>query len=220
VGMRLDDPVPPRREQLRGERVGGPRLPLSGWLAVIGALGLVAASESLFVTFGPWLKDEFGASDAALAGVTFGLGGLELAASGLSATRTDRWGKERSVTRGATVMIAAVAVFLAVNDWAVPGMILVAVFIASFEFCIVSAIPIGGDLVAGRPGRGIGFIMAAATTGRAVTTIPTTWLYDHVGIRASALLAAGWALVGVTMMALRLRMLRPPAQLGVSDSRW
>ena len=35
--------------------------------------------------------------------------------------------------------------------------------------------------------------MAAATIGRAITTIPTTWLYDHVGIAASAVLAAAWA---------------------------
>jgi hypothetical protein len=47
--------------------------------------------------------------------------------------------------------------------------------------------------------------MAAATLGRAITTIPTTWLYDRVGIAASVTLAAGWALVATVTMRVRLR---------------
>ena len=45
--------------------------------------------------------------------------------------------------------------------------------------------------------------MGAATMGRAITTIPTTWLYDHVGIAASAVLAAGWATIAAVVMAVR-----------------
>ena len=88
-------------------------------------------AKSLFVTFGPWLQDEFDVGDAVLAAATFGLGGVELAASGLSMTRTDRWGKERSVIGGAVVMIVAALCFLAVNQWALPGMVLVVVFIGA-----------------------------------------------------------------------------------------
>ena len=76
------------------------RVPATGWLAIAGVVGLMAASESLFVTFGPWLTDEFGVGDTVLAATTFALGAVELSASGLSMTRTDRWGKERSVDRG------------------------------------------------------------------------------------------------------------------------
>jgi MFS transporter, DHA1 family, inner membrane transport protein len=196
-------PTPSDAEMTPGEAT--PRMPRQGWLAVLGVLSLMAASEALFITFGPWLTDEFGVSDAVLAAATFGLGALELTASGLSMARTDRWGKERSVIGGATVMIAAAVGFLAVDEWALPGMVLIAVFIASFEFSVVSAIPIAGELVPGRPARGLGLIMAAATTGRAITTIPTTWLYDHVGISASAILAAGWATLAAVTMTVRRR---------------
>ena len=102
-------------------------------------------------------------------------------------------------------MIGAALLFLVVNEWAVPGMALVIVFIGAFEFSIVSLIPIGGDLVPGLPGRGLGLLMAAATLGRAITTIPTTWLFDNVGIAASATLAAAWTAVAVTTMSLRQR---------------
>jgi DHA1 family inner membrane transport protein len=190
----------------------GPGLALTGWLAVFTVLALLAASEALFVTFGPWLQDEFDVGDAVLAAATFGLGGLELAASGLSMTRTDRWGKERSVTGGAVVMIAAALCFLAVNNWALPGMLCVAVYIGSFEFAIVSTIPIAGDLFPGRPARGIALLMAASTTGRAITTIPTTWLYDHVGISASAVLAVAWASIAALAVTVRQRLVGAAAQ--------
>jgi predicted MFS family arabinose efflux permease len=191
-----------------------PRLGLApaGWLAVFSVVALLAASEALFVTFGPWLQDEFDVGDAVLAAATFALGRMELAAAGLSMTRTDRWGKERSVTGGAVVMIGAALCFLAVNQWALPGMLCVAVYIGSFEFAIVSSIPIAGDLVPGRPARGIALLMAASTTGRAITTIPTTWLYDHVGISASAVLAVAWACVAALAMMVRWRLVGAGAQ--------
>ncbi len=187
------------------------RVSATGWLAIAGVIGLMAASESLFVTFGPWLQDEFGVGDAVLAGTTFALGAVELSASGLSMARTDRWGKERSVIGGSIVMVVAALTLLTVDEWAVPGMVLVVVFIGAFEFSIVSLIPIGAELVPGLPGRGLGLLMGAATMGRAITTIPTTWLYDHVGIAASATLAAGWATIAAVVMTVRVRSLRRPA---------
>jgi DHA1 family inner membrane transport protein len=184
------------------------RMSRAGWCAVLGVVGLVCASESLFVTFGAWLKDDFDVNDAVLAGATFGLGAMELGASSLSSLRTDRWGKERSVIGGALVMMIAAAGLLTLQDWALPGMVAVALFIGCFEFSIVSAIPIAGDLVPGSPARGLALLMASSAIGRGITTIPTTWLYDHHGIGASATLAAGWALVGAVMMTARLRISR------------
>ena len=85
------------------------------------------------------------------------------------------------------------------------GMVMIVAFIGAFEFSIVSLIPIGGELVPGLPGRGIGLLMGAATLGRAITTIPTTWLYDDVGIAASAVLAATWAFAAAVTMTVRHR---------------
>lgn len=184
------------------------RMSGAGWFAVLGVVGLVCASETLFVTFGAWLKDDFGVNDAVLAGATFGLGAMELGASSLSSLRTDRWGKERSVIGGAVVMAAAAVGLLVLQGWALPGMIAVGLFIGCFEFSIVSAIPIAGDLIPGSPARGLALLMASSAIGRGITTIPTTWLYDHHGIGASAVLAAGWAIVAGLLMATRLRVLR------------
>ena len=53
-------------------------------------------------------------------------------------------------------MVVAAVTFLAVHQWALPGMVLIVVFIGAFEFSIVSLIPIGAELVPGLPGRGLG----------------------------------------------------------------
>ena len=130
------------------------RLPWAGWYAVFGVVGLVA-SESLFVTFGAWLKDDFDVNDAVLTAATFGLGAMELGASSLRACGPTA-GQGARRLGGAFVMMIAAAGLVTLQDWAFPGMVAVALFIGCFEFSIVSAIPIAGGLLPGRPARGLG----------------------------------------------------------------
>lgn len=184
------------------------RLPAAGWFAVLAVLAMSASSQALFVTFGPWLEDSAGIGAAGLAAVAFGLGGVELMASTLSTLRTDRWGKERSVIGGSALMVATGLALLIADHWVVAGMVVIAVFIGAFEFCIVSAIPIGGDLVPGRPAAGLGFIVAATTLGRSITTIPATRLYEAHGIAGTAALAVVMACGVTAAMAARLRTQR------------
>ena len=104
-------PRRPRSRPTGADAASGPAAPAGcrppGGCAVAALFGLMAATQSLFVTFGPWLEDDFGVGAAGLAAVTFGIGGVELVASLTSAARTDRWGKERSVIAGAGVMVPA-----------------------------------------------------------------------------------------------------------------
>ncbi len=185
------------------------RMPLSSWLAVGGMFGLMSAAQCLFITFGPWLEDEFGVTTVGLVAATFGIGVLELGASTTSAARTDRWGKERSVMLGAAVMVPAGLALGALEQSLVPGLILLGTFIAAFEFGIVSAIPIGPTLIPGAPGRGLGTMVAVGTLGRGLTAILATRLFESSGLTATATLGAGFAaLAGLSMWA-RWRLIRP-----------
>jgi predicted MFS family arabinose efflux permease len=205
-GRLASEPHAPAGRQSGGET----RLAPGAWLAVASVFGLMAASQSVFVTFGAWLEDSFGVGTAGLAGVAFGLGALELVASSLSAARTDRWGKERSVIGAALVMIPTGLVLAALDSALAPGLVALGLFIAAFEFGIVSAIPIGAELVAGRPARGIGTMIACGTLGRAVTAIPATRLYERSGLTASALLGVACAaLAAGAMLARRVRQSTP-----------
>jgi len=184
------------------------RLDAAGWAAVVGMLGLTAAAQALFVTFGAWLEDDFGFGTAALSAVTFGIGGLELVASTTSAARTDRWGKERSVVGGAAVMIPCGLLLFGLQSHVGAGLVVLAVFIAAFEFSIVSTIPIGAELSPGTPGRGIGTLLAAGTVGRMLMAVPATVLYDAHGFGAPVLLAVAAAALAGAAMAARHRLHR------------
>lgn len=205
VRVRLAD-EPARRPTRSTARPSGP-ITADGWAAAVAVLGLMGAAQALFVTFGAWLEDDHGIGTAALSAVTFGIGGLELVASTISAARTDRWGKEHSVVRGALVMIPCGLLLALLHGTLGAGLVLLAVFIAAFEFCIVSTIPIGAELVPGAPGRGIGTLIAFGTAGRTIVAVAGTWLYDRSGIAACALLAVGLSVLAGAAMLTRERLL-------------
>jgi DHA1 family inner membrane transport protein len=190
------------------------KMPMAGWLAVAGLFGLMSAAQCVFITFGPWLEDEFGVTTVGLVAATFGIGVLELGASTTSAARTDRWGKERSVMLGAAVMVPAGLVLGALEQTLVPGLILLGTFIAAFEFAIVSALPIGPTLVPGAPGRGLGTMVAVGTLGRGITSIAATRLFESRGLTATAGLAAVLAALAGAAMGARRHLLSRGAETG------
>jgi predicted MFS family arabinose efflux permease len=155
----------------------------------------MGASQCIFVTFGPWLEDTFGYTEANIALVGFILGAVELAASVSSSRYTDSFGKQRSVALGAGLMIPAAMLIVVLGDRLATGVIGLAIVILGFEFGIVSLLPIGAQLVPGRRGRGMGLLIGAGTLGRACVSIGATQLYDRHGIppaaMGTALLAAG-----------------------------
>ena len=160
------------------------------WFAIASCFTLMGAIQCIFVTFGPFLEDTFGFSEAGLAAMGFSLGIVELGASTSSARFTDVWGKQRSVARGAALMVPAALAIASFGDRLVPAIIGLAVVILGFEFAIVSLLPIGTQLVPGRRGRGMGLLLGAGTLGRAAVSLAATRLYDQHGIDPAAVGAA------------------------------
>jgi predicted MFS family arabinose efflux permease len=173
-----------------------PKAPLDwsiAWRPITGAFVLMASSQCLFVTFGTWLKDEFGLGAAALSAVTFTLGGVELVASITAARRSDTWGKETSAAVGAAVMVPAMLALALWHEQLAVGIVLLAITLLGFEFAIVSALPIGTQLIPSAPARGLGIMLAAATVGRALTSLAATRLYTAHGVAGPMLLGVALA---------------------------
>lgn len=193
IGRRVEPGGRASHSSLAAAPVG--RLDASGRLRVAAALTLMGATQSLVVTFGSWLEDTFGVGALGLGAVTFALGLGELCSSLLSARRTDRWGKERSVAVGAGLMVPAALLLAAWHDQLAVGLVLLAIVVVGFEFAVVSLLATGTQLVPGAPARGLGLLVGAGTLGRAAVSIPATRLYGHGGIGRPALMTAAMAAI-------------------------
>jgi predicted MFS family arabinose efflux permease len=171
------------------------------WLAIASCFTLMGAIQCIFVTFGPFLEDTFGFSEAGLAAMGFSLGLAELFSSTSSARFTDIWGKQRSVALGAALMVPAALIIATLGDHLAPALVGLVLVIVGFEFAIVSLLPVGTLLVPGRRGRGMGLLLGAGTLGRAAVSVAATRLYDDHGVEPAAV---GSALLATATAALIL----------------
>lgn len=161
-----------------------------GWVVAVGMFCLMAASQTVFITFGSWLKDHFGMSNTGVSIVAFGLGFGELLASLSAARFSDRWGKERAAGRGAGVMIPAALVLATFHSHLWIGLPMLIVAISAFEFAIVCAIPLATEIIPGSPARGMAVMFLVGTLGRATASIPATRLYVRHGMAWPAAMCA------------------------------
>lgn len=199
-----DDPPGQGHAERRAAGMG--RLTARGKVVMAGTFCLMASSQSLFVTFSSWLKDHFGFSDAGISVVAFSMGFGELAASLSAARFSDRLGKERAAGTGAALMIPAALLLALLHEHIAPSLPLLVLAILSFEFAIVSIIPLSTESVPGSPAKGLSFNFGAGTVGRATMSIVATRLYVHHGMGAPALLCASLATGTVVAMAVVHRM--------------
>ncbi len=183
---------------LRERDVVAVAMPRRGYLVFGSMFFLMASSQAMFVTFGSWLEDEFGFTEAGIAAVAFGLGAFELLASITSARRTDVWGKERSAIAGAALIVPSGILLAALHTQQVPGLVLLGLFLLGFEFAIVSLLPVAANLIPDSPGRGLGIVLAGGMLGRASMSVIATAAFDRYGIDVPALVGA---LMAVGMVA-------------------
>jgi len=165
-------------------------MPRNGYWIFAAMFFLMAASQTLFVTFGSWLEDEFGFTEAGISAVVFGLGAFELLASVTSARRTDTWGKERSTIFGALLILPAGLLLTVGHNNAIIGLILLGIYLLGFEFSIVSMLPLSANLIPSSPGRGLGIVLAGGTLGRASMSLIGTAAYDKFGINVPSFIGA------------------------------
>jgi predicted MFS family arabinose efflux permease len=156
---------------------------------------IMSCAQSLFVTFGAWLQDQFGFGAARLAAVGFALGAVELFASLKSAHRTDGWGKERSIAGGALLIVPAGILLAVASTNIVLGLIAVGVYYLGFEFSVVSLLPIATQLVPNSPGMGLGWVLGAGTLGRAIIAIVGTRAYEKYGVEVPALIGSAFGIL-------------------------
>jgi predicted MFS family arabinose efflux permease len=168
LGLQLPKDVPPT--------VGAPSLwsnfgTILKSKPALAAMGLTVfsciANEFINLTFGVWMEDSFGLKLLALGGAAAVLGTAELGGEGLVALITDRLGKRRAILIGLLVNSLAVLSLPVISLNVVGALIGLFFFYISFEFLIVSSIPLMTEVMpAARTTMMAGFF-TSASIGRA-----------------------------------------------------
>jgi predicted MFS family arabinose efflux permease len=170
------------------------------------AVGLLisTANEVVNIVFGAWLEQAFALQVIALGAASIVVGAAELVGEGLVAGITDRMGKLRSVAVG-ILLNSVAAVLLPFLGQTLPGAgVGLFLFYVTFEFTLVSAIPLMTELVPSARATVMASNISAHALGRALGALVGPALFAF-GFVANGLAAAGLNLLALLLLALYVR---------------
>ncbi len=181
------------------------KLVLTSLPALTGlAVGLFSsgANELVNLLFGVWLEDSFGLQIGALAAASAIIGISELSAESLVATFVDRLGKVRSVALGLAVNSLAAILLPVIGQNKIGALAGLFLFYLSFEFTLVSSIPLMTEIIPSARATLMAFNVAALSLGRALGAFLGPRLYGlgFVAVAAGAVLFNLLALFAVSRL--------------------
>lgn len=148
---------------------------------VLAALSIglcsVMANEMVNLIFGVWLEDSFQLQITALAAASAIIGLSELGGEGLVALLADRLGKARATGLGIAVNCVAALMLPIIGRTEVGALIGLFFFYISFEFTIVSQIPLMSEVMPKARATTLSFNAAAHSLGRALGALLVPGLY-------------------------------------------
>jgi DHA1 family inner membrane transport protein len=188
---RADHPNPDQTQD-KPDSVKNFRAVLTNIPALAGisiALWASASNELVNLIFGVWLEDSFGLRIAALAGASAVIGISELGGEGLVALTTDRLGKPRALALGLTGNVLA-ALLLPIVGRTEPGALIgLFLFYITFEYVLVSHIPLMTEILPGARATLLSFNLAGHSLGRMIGALLAAFVYQSFGFLPVTLLA-------------------------------
>ena len=161
------------------------------------ALWASAANELVNLVFGVWLEDSFGLKITALAGASAVIGLSELGGEGLVATITDRIGKPLALALGLTANAAASILLPFIGKTQAGALAGLFLFYISFEYVIVSHIPMMSELVPKARATVLSLNIAGHSIGRALGALLAVFIYQQFGFLFVALCAVIFNVTGL-----------------------
>lgn len=167
---------------------------IMGSAPALAAMGLTlfscVANELVNLSFGVWMEDSFGLKLAALGAAAAVLGAAELSGEGLVALVTDRLGKRRAIFIGLAINCLAVLALPFTAGSLAFALVALFFFYISFEFFIVSSIPLMTEVLPNARATMMAGFFTSASIGRALAALFASSLY----------LAGFWAVVFATLL--------------------
>jgi predicted MFS family arabinose efflux permease len=150
---------------------------------------ITGANESISIIYGVWMEEAFQISIAALGAASVVIGFSELSGEGLVAIFADRIGKRNSVRLGMIVNIAVCMLLSWIGQTLTGALIGLFFFYLSFEFTVVSTIPLMTELVPEARATTMSGLFAGLAAGRGIGALLGPLLFSYGMIANSALAA-------------------------------
>jgi len=169
--------------------------------ALVMVFLLTTSNETVNVVYGSWMENNFALKVAALGLASTVIGFAELTGEGLVAGLVDRLGKRRALAVGLSLH-ALTCLLLPVLGFRLEGALIgLFLFFLTFEFSVVSSIPLMTELV---PGARATFIALASTTqnlGRMAGSLIGPVLFKS-GLGANGVVAAIFIVLALVLLGL------------------
>jgi predicted MFS family arabinose efflux permease len=166
---------------LRGVFLYGPAV-----AGLIIGVCMSGGNELVSLIFGVWLEDAFQVQIAALAAASAIIGLSELGGEGLVIAFVDRMGKRRAVSIGLISNGLAALALLWLGRSLTGAMIGLFLFYITFEFTIVSAMPLMTEVFPAARATFMAMFIASTALGRSIGSLAAPRLY-HLGRSAEEL---------------------------------
>lgn len=163
------------------------------WGAPLAGLAMGAAisgsNEMVNLVFGVWLEEAFDMKIAALGATAAVIGFSELGAELLVSGLVDRLGKARAVALGLIANILSALALVGLGSSVVGAMLGLALFYITFEFTVVSSIPMMTEVLPQARATYMAVYVAMMSAGRGLSDLLAPHLYTlgkHVPLLESA----------------------------------
>jgi predicted MFS family arabinose efflux permease len=163
------------------------------------SMSITAANEVVNLMFGVWLEDSFKLQIAALAGASAIIGLSELGGEGLVALFVDRVGKVRAAGYGIVANCLAAILLPIIGRSAMGALIGLFFFYITFEFTIVSMIPLMTEVMPSARATTLAFTGASNGIGRFIgaTLAPILYGFGFSSVTGAAVIFNLLGLVAV-----------------------
>jgi MFS transporter, DHA1 family, inner membrane transport protein len=151
-----------------------------------------AANETITLVYGVWVEKAFALNIAALGVTAVAIGISELGGELLVTTFTDKMGKRRALVVGIIGNCLACLALPLLGRWLVGAMVSLFLFYLSFEFTVVSGIPLMTEILPSARATMLASHMALIAVGRSIGDLLAPILFTQVGavgIAANAIAA-------------------------------
>ena len=153
-------------------------------------LTVTAANEVVNLMFGVWLEDSFKLQIAALAGASAIIGLSELGGESMVALFVDRIGKVRAAGFGIVGNCLAAILLPIIGRSEIGALVGLFLFYITFEFTLVSMIPLMTEVMPSARATTLSFAGAAGSIGRAIGALlaPTLYALGFTFVTGTAIL--------------------------------